>query len=76
MEALEIFKKYKPIKSIYETENELICFPKTDRTEPLAVFYDKSLGQYTELYYFQDSNNAIPDAVEYGKLIYGEELKF
>lgn len=75
-EVMELFKKYGPIMSIYENDGEYIAFPETDKTEPLAVFYDKKLGQYTELYFYQDVDNTIPEAVENGSLIYGKELEF
>lgn len=71
-EAMVIFQLYKPIKAIYENESEYICIPDTD-TEPLSVFYDKTLGNYKELYWYEyDPSNDI----ESSNLIYGEELSF
>lgn len=75
-EPLEIFKELAPIKSIYETADEYICIPERGRAEPLAVFYDKSLKQYTTMFFYEDNNNTIPDAIENGTLVYGEELSF
>lgn len=69
----ELFKQYAPIRSIYDTGDEYICFPETD-TEPLAVYYDKKLNDYKEVYFFQD--NTIIQDIEAAKLVYGEELDF
>lgn len=76
MEALELFKDYAPIMSIYESEDEYICFPLRDKLEPLAVFYDKKLGQYETMFFYEDADNTIPDAVEGARLVYGKEMEF
>ena len=76
MEVLKLFEKYAPIMSIYETADEYICFPERKYAEPLAVFYDKNLKQYKEVFFYEDRNNSIVDAVENGVHIYGEELDF
>ncbi len=76
MEPLEIFKNYRPIKSIYETADEYICIPDRGRAEPLAVFYDKKLKQYETMFFYEDNDNSIPNAIENGTLVYGEKLNF
>ncbi len=76
MEAIEIFKEYAPIMSIYETAEEYICIPERKDAEPLAIFYDKSLKQYETLFFYEDSNNTIANAITDGVLIYGKELSF
>ena len=74
-EVMEIFKIYEPIRSIYETETDYICIPKTN-TEPLAVYYDKKLGDYKEIYFYQDMKGNIVKDLELANKIYGEELDF
>ncbi len=72
-EVKKIFNKYEPIKSIYENDTEYICIPE-NKDEPLAVYYDKKMKNYAEVYFYQE--NTIPDDIDNSELIYGEELDF
>lgn len=74
MEALEIFEEYKPIKAIYENDSEYICIPETpEGGEPITVFYNKLLGKYDRLFWYEYSP---VDDIETSELIYGEPLDF
>lgn len=75
-EVTKLFKEYEPIRSIYETEDEYICVPERKDAEPLAVFYDKKLGQYETKFFYEDKDNSIVDAIENGTLIYGQPMNY
>ena len=75
-EVNKLFTDYEPIMSIYETDDEYICIPERKDAEPLAVFYDKTLGQYAVKFYFEDTDNSIADTIENGRLIYGKHLNY
>lgn len=75
-EVIEIFKDYKPIKCVYENENDFICIPETGKSEPLAVYYDKKLGSYKEVYFFQDMRGNIVEDIETSNLVYGKPMNY
>lgn len=70
----KLFEKYKPIKAIYETSTEYICFPETKNLEPLAVYYDKNLKSFNEVYFFQ--KNTIAEDIEDAELVFGHFVNF
>ena len=73
-EVIALFEQYAPIMSIYETADEYVCIPERKDAEPIAVFYDKSLKQYDTMFFYEDDNNTIADAIEDGTLVYGKEF--
>lgn len=76
MEVAKLFEQYAPIMSIYETADEYVCIPERKDAEPLAVFYDKSLKQYDIMFFYEDMDNTIANAIEDGVLVYGKEFSF
>lgn len=75
-EVTALFEQYAPIMCIYETADEYVCIPERKDAEPIAVFYDKSLKQYDTMFFYEDMNNTIANAIEDGVLVYGKEFSF
>lgn len=69
-EVIELFKDYKPIKSIYENEEYYIAFPQTD-LEPLAVYYNKEFKEFKEIYFYEKD---VSEDIINSTLIYGTPL--
>ena len=69
-EVVKLFKKYEPIKSIYEDDDNYYCFPEVkDGEEPVVVIYNKEFNELKRLFFYEFPKIGINI-----KLIYGDEL--